>query len=263
MHTWLPDAHSKTPSPVSAMLSGILLNVALFTVLRFKLITDTALGSSAWTGGFFLTFGLLSIALPAFILLTQENYKRLLAYSSIEHMGILSFAVGLGPAGAVAAVMHMVGHTLAKSLLFFGAGDILLRWKSTKIANIRGVMRAAPVTGILFLLGLLMLLAVPPSPLFVSELMVVAVGMSQRPALTLLFLLLLVIVCIGMMRAVFRMLFSHDPAPVKRARGWNLTRAIMLIELLFLIAVGVFFMTNEGFRLAASIAHTFTLPPTP
>lgn len=261
MHTWLPDAHSKTPSPVSAMLSGILLNVALYTVLRFKLITDTALGSSQWTSGFFLVFGLLSIALPAFIILTQENYKRLLAYSSIEHMGILSFAIGLGPVGAVAAVMHMMGHTLAKSLLFFGAGDILLRWKSTKIANVRAVLRFAPITGILFLLGLLALLAVPPSPLFISEVMIAAAGMSSHPALTVLFLVLLTIVCIGMMRAAFRMLFSQDPSQDKKKdSGWNVTHAIMLVELLCLAAAGMFFMTNEGYQFASMIARAFTLP---
>ena len=228
-------------------------------MLRFKELTDISLGSSVWTGYFFLTFGLLSIALPALIILTQGNYKRLLAYSSIEHMGIMAFAIGLGPVGAIAAVMHMVGHAFAKSLLFFGAGDILLRWKSTKIENVRGVLQAAPFTGILFLFGLLALLAVPPSPLFASELVLAAVGMSVHPALTLLFVLLLTIVFVGMMRAAFRMLFSHDPTSVKSAiPGWNRTHTIMAMELLCLVAAGIFFMTADGYRFAASIAATFT-----
>ncbi|TSC79925.1 MAG: hypothetical protein G01um101425_402 [Candidatus Peregrinibacteria bacterium Gr01-1014_25] len=264
MHTWLPDAHSKTPSPVSALLSGILLNVALYVVLRFKFITDTALGSSTWTGSFFLVFGLLSIALPACIMLTQANYKRLLAYSSIEHMGILSFAIGLGPLGGIAAVMHMVGHALAKSLLFFGAGDILLRWKSTKIENVRGVLRAAPATGVLFLLGLLAILAVPPSPLFTSELLLVTAGMSVHPALTLLFLLLLTIVFIGMLRAAFHMLFTRDTqSPPQAGGGWNRTHAVMLAQLLCLAAVSAFLMTHEGFQLASLIAQQFTVSPVP
>ncbi|MDO8648854.1 MAG: proton-conducting transporter membrane subunit [Candidatus Peregrinibacteria bacterium] len=263
MHTWLPDAHSKTPSPVSALLSGILLNVALYTVLRFTFITDTALGSSSWTSGFFLTFGLFSITLSAFIIFSQENYKRLLAYSSIEHMGLLAFAIGLGPVGAVAAVMHMIGHAFAKSLLFFGAGDILLHWKSTKIANVRGIMHSTPVTGMLFLGGLLAILAVPPSPLFVSELLLVASGMSVHPVLTLLLLVLLTIVFVGFLRAAFRMLFSKPETPSVARQGlrWNRTQAIMLMELLALVAFSAFFMTNEGYQWATMIARCFTFSP--
>lgn len=259
MHTWLPDAHSKTPSPVSALLSGILLTVALYTILRFKFITDLALGSSAFTSPFFLIFGLLSIALPAFIMLAQGNYKRLLAYSSIEHMGILTFAIGLGPIGGVAAVMHMIGHAFAKSLLFFGAGDMLLRWKTTKIAKVRGVLQKAPFTGMLFLLGLLAILAVPPSPLFVSELLLMAFGMSVHPVLTLLFALLMTIVFIGMMRAIFQMLFAEASSPEKFvSERWNRTHTVMAMELLCLAALSFFFMTAEGYEWASSIARSFT-----
>ncbi|NTU99229.1 hydrogenase 4 subunit F, partial [Candidatus Falkowbacteria bacterium] len=130
-HTWLPDAHSNAPSPISALFSGILLNVALYAIIRFQLITDRALGSHTWTSTFYLIFGSMSVLLPASLLLIQRNYKRMLAYSSIEHMGLIAFGLAVPPIGTIAAVMHMAGHTLVKSSLFFGAGEILLRHKTT------------------------------------------------------------------------------------------------------------------------------------
>ncbi|RPJ73371.1 MAG: hydrogenase 4 subunit F, partial [Acidobacteria bacterium] len=141
MHPWLPDAHSRTPSPISATLSGVLLNVALYALLRAKALVDMALGQDAWTSGFFWVFGLASILFAAFVLLHQQNYKRMLAYHSVEHMGLISFGLGMGPVGAAGAVMHMIGHTLAKSALFFSAGEILLARHTTKIANIKGLWR--------------------------------------------------------------------------------------------------------------------------
>ena len=138
MHPWLPDAHSRTPSPISAALSGVLLNVALYALVRARGVVDLSLGQSRWTSGFFLAFGLLSVLFAAFVLIDQQNYKRLLAYSSVEHMGLTAFGLAMGPAGAAGAVMHMVGHTLAKSSLFFSAGEIsFLGTHTTKIANIR------------------------------------------------------------------------------------------------------------------------------
>ena len=122
MHPWLPDAHSRTPSPISACLSGVLLNVALYALLRCKAVVDLALGQDAWTSAFFTWFGLLSILFAAFVLLHQQNYKRMLAYHSVEHMGLIAFGLGMGPVGAAGAVMHMIGHTLAKSALFLTAG---------------------------------------------------------------------------------------------------------------------------------------------
>ena len=131
MHTWLPDAHSKTPSPVSALLSGVLLNVAFFVLLRFKILTDSTLGDSTWTDHLMIGFGLLSVVVAAFFILQPRNYKRMLAYSSVEHMGLMGFASGLGPVGMLALTIHSVFHTLAKSALFFTAGEILLSQKTT------------------------------------------------------------------------------------------------------------------------------------
>ena len=124
MHTWLPDAHSKAPSPISAMLSGALLNCALLAILKFKSIADVVLGT-AFSQNLLIFFGIISIAIPAFIIIVQKNYKRLFAYSSVEHMGIITLGFGFGGLGSFAALLHMVYHSLAKSILFFSAGNVL------------------------------------------------------------------------------------------------------------------------------------------
>ena len=146
MHPWLPDAHSRTPSPISAALSGVLLNVALYALVRARTVVDLALGQGRWTSGLFLAFGLVSVLFAAFVLIHQQNYKRLLAYSSVEHMGLMSVGLAMGPAGAAAAVMHMVGHTLAKSSLFFTAGEICSARtrRRSRTSAVSGGRRRAP-----------------------------------------------------------------------------------------------------------------------
>ncbi|MBI4433895.1 hypothetical protein HY632_03910 [Candidatus Uhrbacteria bacterium] len=257
MHAWLPDAHSKTPSPISALLSGVLLNVAFLVILRFKVITDIALGSVAWTNTFFLAFGMLSIAIPAFILLGQRNYKRMLGYSSIEHMGIMTFSVGLGPFGMIPAVMHMAGHALAKPLLFLAAGEFLHVWKSTLITDVRGAMTRMPKTAPLLLGGLLALLAVPPSALFVSEFAMIGYGITRHPIATAVVLLLLTIACIAMMRIGVGMLFGRPQAEEASAAGveaYNVVHVVLALQLLGVLGLGVWLTTASGFAFAASIA---------
>jgi hydrogenase-4 component F len=276
MHAWLPDAHSKTPSPISAMLSGILLNVAFAVLLRAKLITDAALGSSAWTGKFFLVFGLLSVALAAFIMLVQKNYKRMLAYSSIEHMGVMAFAVGLGPVGILPALIHMAGHAFAKPALFVGAGEMLHEYHTTDIDKVRGVVARRPKTGVLFFVALLALLAVPPSALFMSEFITAAYGMARHPFLTIILLALLVIVAFGMMRATVGMLFSDEAAAhsasahhgavaahekaaaVHAAEKWNLANAAMLCGIVLCVALGVSLFTGAGYGFFVTLTHSLS-----
>ncbi len=258
MHTWLPDAHSKTPAPISAMLSGMLLNVAFAVLLRAKIITDAAAGSPAWTEKIFLIFGLLSIALPAFIILVQKNYKRMLAYSSIEHMGLMAFAVGLGPAGLLAALIHMAGHAVAKPALFVGAGEVLHEYRTTRIDEVRGVIRRLPKTGTLFFLSLLALLAAPPSALFMSEFIMTGYGMSRHPILTIIVLALLAIVAFGMMRSTVTMLFSKETEKVdtetvqdsypRGAERWNLATVAVLINVALCLILGAALLTSDGLR---------------
>ncbi len=240
MHTWLPDAHGRTPSPISGMLSGVLLNVALFAILRFKGLTDLAEGSAVWTNRLFLVFGALSFILPAAFILVQRHYKRLLAYSSIEHMGFIAFCIGLGRPGMLAAVIHLIGHSLIKSMLFFGSGNILLRWKTTKIAQIGPVLSSLPYTGTLFLLGVLALLATPPSPMFLSEYLAFAAAIGSHPILVIGILLAGAVIFAGFLRNLIPMLFSKKPdtvnAPVER---WNVSHVAMSLHLIAVAALGV------------------------
>jgi len=165
MHTWLPDAHSKAPAPISSLLSGVLLNVAFIAVLRFKLVTDTAIGPQ-FSGGLLVFFGIVSIAIAAFIIFIQKNYKRLLAYHSIEHMGIITLGFGFGGIGSFAGLLHMIYHSLAKSALFLSAGNILLKYSSTKMVNVRGMHLTIPVTSVLFFVGFMAMAGVPPFGIF-------------------------------------------------------------------------------------------------
>ena len=176
LHTWLPDAHSQAPAPVSALMSGVLLSVAFYGVLRYKVIADAALGPG-YLRGLLLTAGLLSLAVAASLLVAQRDYKRLLAYSSIEHMGVVALGAAVGTRLAIAAVLlHILGHGIAKAVLFCGSGDLLLATGSTRIADVGGALAALPVIGGTFGLGLLALLGLPPFSLFASELALTRAG---------------------------------------------------------------------------------------
>jgi len=264
MHPWLPDAHSRTPSPISAALSGVLLNVALYALVRARAVVDLALGQGRWTSGFFLAFGLISVLFAAFVLIHQQNYKRLLAYSSVEHMGLMSIGLAMGPAGAAAAVMHMVGHTLAKSSLFFTAGEILLRTHTTKIANIHGLWRTSPRTSLAFLVALLGLFGLPTSALFASELTMLMAAAHRSPGAAIAVIVALAIVTIGVLHQVFGMLFSpagDDAGPGDRREAWQATHTVVAVQLTLLFATGLFFVTTPGYEWAASVAAAFTVHP--
>jgi len=259
MHTWLPDAHSKTPAPVSAMLSGILLNVAFFTLLRFKNIVDQTLGSSDWTNQFFLLFGVLTIVLPAIILLIQRNYKRMLAYSTVEHMGIMAFLVGLGPVGMIAFTVHMIGHALSKSTLFFGAGELLQRFESTKFHLVHDVMRRAPRTGFLFLVAALFLIAVPPTGLFLSEFVLVGLGMTTNPILTILAVLGITLAGLGLLKHLFEMLFGPVVPEEKQdtpVETWNLTHTVMSLQLVIGLVFGIWVLFGNGWTVLSEISRS-------
>ncbi|MES2014569.1 MAG: proton-conducting transporter membrane subunit [Patescibacteria group bacterium] len=247
MHAWLPDAHSRAPSPISGMLSGILLNAALFGILRFRVLVDGSLSSSAWTSELMLVFGALSCIIPAAFILLQTDYKRLLAYSSIEHMGLIVFSAGLGAVGAVAAVVHIVGHALLKSALFFGAGNILLRFKSTKFERVGQVMRTLPYTGALFLTLALALLAVPPSPLFASELMLISQSVVTHPMLGAVVLLALAIIFAGFIRLIMPLLFATAPTSPKGevplGEKWGFSHTAIALHLLLVLLFSVFLAT--------------------
>ncbi|HWC01750.1 MAG TPA: proton-conducting transporter membrane subunit, partial [Methylomirabilota bacterium] len=177
MHTWLPDAHAEAPAPLSAMMSGVLLAVALYAVVRWKAVVSAAVGRD-FPDRLLLVLGVLSLGIAAFSLVAQRNYKRMLAYSSIEHTGLICLGLALGAPGAVAAMLHLANHTLAKSTMFFLAGRVLHRYGTTEIGRVSGLLRTMPWTGGFFLVGALALVGLPPFGPFVSELALVRAGFA-------------------------------------------------------------------------------------
>lgn len=245
MHAWLPDAHSEGPSPVSAMLSGALLAGALYAVLRLGAIAQLAVGAS-YVHVLLLVFGVLSLVVAGFFALRQTNYKRLLAYSSIEHMGIVSLGIGIGgPIAAYGAFFHVVVHAAAKTLAFFGAGGLLSRYESREADDVHGVMRAAPFTGAMVLLGALAIAGVPPFGIFRSELLIVTGGFSRSKfALAGLLVLFANVAFVGLYQTFHRMVLSRSDSPDQRSSGLRrreqpLMAVAMLTSLTVVLVLGL------------------------
>ena len=260
MHTWLPDAHSKAPSPVSAIFSAVLLNVALYAILRFKFIADSSFLDPSWTNNLFLIFGFLSILLSAFMMLIQSNYKRMLAYSSIEHMGIILFSIGLSPLGAVAGVMHMIGHTFTKSALFFGAGEILIQWKTTKVSKIKNMFEYSKYTSILFILGIVAIIAIPPSALFVSEYVIFTQAIFLYPVISIWIFIALGIIAYSMLALTIKMIFTAEEKSAEnkmKKEKWNVTHTIIVIEMLIVIFLAWWLTTISASNAIRNIVESF------
>jgi hydrogenase-4 component F len=224
MHTWLPDAHAEAPAPLSAMMSGVLLAVALYAVVRWRAVVAAAVGG-AFPNSLFIALGVLSLAIAAFSLVRQRNYKRMLAYSSIEHMGLVWVGLALGPLGTMAAMLHLVNHALAKATMFLLAGRVLQRFRTAEIASVSGLLRAMPATGWLFLAGGLALVGLPPFGLFVSEFALFRAGFAAgRVGLMGVVLALLAVAGVGFIAHMNRMLYGAIPADVTpgEERVWRL-----------------------------------------
>ena len=245
MHAWLPDAHSEGPSPISAMLSGALLAAALYAVLRMGAIAQRAVGPT-YVHVLLLVFGSLSLLLAALFALRQTNYKRLLAYSSIEHMGIVSLGIGIGgPVAAYGAFFHVIVHAAGKTLAFFGAGGLLSRYETREADGVRGVIRAAPFTGVMVLLGALAITGVPPFGIFRSELLIVTGGFSHsRYALAGLLVVFANVAFVGVYQVFHRMVLSPgEVTPGDRTRVGRpeqpLMAAAMLVSLTVVLVLGL------------------------
>ena len=185
MHAWLPDAHAEGPTPISAVLSGLLLNVALYAVLRFKMLM-TANEAALAPGPLMVTMGLSSLIFASFMLYRRRDIKRLFAYSSIEHMGIITFAFGMGgPLANFAGLLHMTMHSLTKSAIFFAVGNIAQAKGTQKIADIRGLTESHPVLGWGLVVGVVAIAGLPPLGIFMSEFLVVTSTFARQPLLAL------------------------------------------------------------------------------
>jgi hydrogenase-4 component F len=183
VHNWLPDAHSEGPTPISAVLSGLLLNVALYALLRCKALVDLSTGT-AFAGNMMIGFGLLSLLVAAFSMLRQKDIKRMFAYSSIEHIGIATFAFGVGgPVATFGGLLHMLVHSLTKSSVFFSVGHVAQMHGTQEMSKIRGLFRGNPRVGWGLMLGVMSLAGMPPFGLFASEFLILTATMKTMPIL--------------------------------------------------------------------------------
>src|SRR5581483_10536912 len=242
MHTWLPDAHSQAPSPVCALLSGVETTAVLYVILRLFPVLQAAPGSHAETWA--IVFGLLSVGVAAFLLLQVRDYKRMFAFSTVEHMGIILLAAGLGSSSAVrySALYQALTHTLTKSFCFFAAGVALLAVGTREIASVRGLIRTSPVAGVSLLFGGLAIAGAPPFAVFLSEFSIFRAGLAEGRYLVIALLVLFIgIGFFGILFHVNRMVFGSSERPSRgRVRLPASCLAALGITGLLVLAFGVY-----------------------
>ncbi len=238
MHTWLPDAHSEAPSPASALLSGALLNCAFLGVYRcHQLMFDAGLGG--YSSNVLIAFGLASMLVSAVFILNQTDYKRMLAYSSIENMGIIAVGIGIGGLAAFGAMLHMIHHSLVKSSLFLSAGNILLGYGTKVIDKTGGMLRFLPKTGITFFAGFAGISGFPPFGLFISELLIILGAIKAgRYVVISIFIFCLILIFAGASRLAMQMVFrERDDVDIQVPESWMraLPPIILLLTSLALV----------------------------
>ncbi len=210
LHSWLPDAHAEGPTPVSAVLSGLLLNVAMYAVLRCKVLTDGALGTQM-AGQLMMGFGLLSVVVAAFFLSRQKDVKRMFSYSSIEHMGLITFAFGMGgPVANFAGLLHMTVHSLVKSAIFFTVGHATQKAGTQVMSEIRGLIKVNPTVGWGLMLGVMAILGMPPFGVFASEFLILTTAMREQPWATPFLFLALGVAFASILSRVLPMVFGEE-----------------------------------------------------
>lgn len=262
MHTWLPDAHSESPAPVSAMLSGALLNTAMIGIVRFLGITRAAhLGEVPQLA--LVAFGVLSLLIGALFIVRQQGIKRLMAYSSIEHMGVIALGFGFGGVlGVAGALYQMLNHSLNKSLMFFGAGNVMRSYGTKAIDNIDSVGRQLPVIGALWLAGALGITGAPPFGLFLSEFTIMRAGMKPSFSWAVYAMaVLLIVIFIGFMNHFRTMYYqpAQNPRQAHRLSVWCM--APMWLSLVPLLVFGLWWPAGIWHYLA-SLAPSLS-PGTP
>jgi hydrogenase-4 component F len=219
LHAWLPDAHAEGPTPISAVLSGLLLNVALYALLRFKMLLAANTQALA-PGPLMVTMGLISALFAAFMLYRRRDIKRMFAYSSIEHMGIITFAFGMGgPLANFAGLLHMTTHSLTKSAIFFAVGHIAQVKGTQRIADMGGLTETHPVLGWGLVLGVVAIAGLPPLGIFMSEFLVVTSTFARAPWLAVLLVLAILIGLAGLFLRLNSIAFGEPRGPTAEAKA--------------------------------------------
>jgi len=243
MHTWKPDAYGESPAPLTALMSSSLFAVAMYALLRWKAVADATLGSG-YTDSLFIALGLLSLTIAAFSIVLATDYKRMFAYSSIEHTGLMCLGFALGPLGTFAALLHLVNHTAGKSLMFFLVDNIEHKYRSPLIERTRGLLKTMPWTGALFAFGLMTLIGLPPGGIFITEFALFRAGFAlNHPWLMGAALALLAVVFVSFINHLNKMLYG-EPAtddinterPTERF-SWRL--ALLFVNVAVLVTLGL------------------------
>jgi hydrogenase-4 component F len=261
MHTWLPDAHSEGPAPVSALLSGALLNTAMVGIVRYLAVADAA-GISTLARGTLLSLGGFSLFVAALFIVRQTGVKRLMAYSSVEHMGVIAIGFGFGGSlGIAGALYHMLNHSLNKSLMFFGAGSVMRAYGAKRISKIRLVGQCFPVVGALWLAGAVAITGAPPFGLFLSELTIIRAGLAgSHWLLVAVIAILLIIIFVGFLNHFRSMYFDESRGKPDKAppiSGWCVVP--MALALVPLFVMGLWWpdrLWDHFLAIAASLSTT-------
>jgi hydrogenase-4 component F len=237
LHAWLPDAHAEGPTPISAILSGLLLNVAIYAVLRFKILLS-ANPEAVAPGRLMVTLGLLSLVFAAFMLYRRRDIKRFFAYSSIEHMGLITFAFGMGgPLANFAGLLHMTMHSLTKSAIFFTVGHIAQVKRTQRIADISGLTESHPLLGWGLVLGVVAIAGMPPLGIFMSEFLIVTSTFARAPLLAVVLVLGLLVAVGALFLRLGQMAFGPPSAGTGRVEASYLP---MFAHLALVLAAGIF-----------------------
>ena len=254
LHTWLPDAHSQAPSPVCALLSGVETTTILYAILRLLPILQAA--PSIHAEKWFLAFGLLSVGAAAFLLIQVKDYKRLFAFSTVEHMGIILVAAGLGGSAAhYGATFQMVSHALSKSFCFFAAGSTLLAAGNRDISSVRGLIRTSPVAAVALLVGGLAIAGAPPFAVFLSEFSILKAGLANGQYLiTGLLVLFIVVAFCGVLSPINRMVFGNPVESLGKQRLDSAGTLTLVLSAIPVILLGLYLPgpIAELMRLAAA-----------
>ncbi len=252
LHNWLPDAHSEGPTPVSAVLSGLLLNVALYALVRCKVLVDGSTHTHH-AGNIMMGFGLLSILVAAFSLLRQKDIKRMFSYSSIEHMGIATFAFGLGgPIATFGALLHMLVHSLAKSSIFFTVGHASQMHRTQEMDKIKGLFKGNPLVGWGMMLGVMAIAGMPPFGVFTSEFLILTATIKDAPLLTPFLLLGLAVAFAALFRRVQPMVSGDVPSYQKFMKVAHVPVMLHMV-LVFILGIYMPDFLNNWFHTAVEL----------
>jgi hydrogenase-4 component F len=240
MHTWLPDAHSQAPSPISALLSGCLLNCAFLSILRVAQVCYAA-GLTHFFSSMLILLGIISLGIAYIFIVGQRDYKRMFAYSSVEHMGILAIGIGLGGIGIYGSLFHIINNAFSKGLVFLVTGHLYNQYHSKMASDVRGVLRSYPITGVCLIAGFFAISGVPPFGTFFSELIILyAAIQGGHYIVAFLYVLFLALIFIGLADTILKMTQGEKVSPLKadnQTYHESISMTLPLFVLIFIVLI--------------------------